>query len=165
MTELTELLSNIDLKYYAKLFRIPLINVLSKDIYNKIKPQKGCYIINLQDSDNGNGSHWTALIITDKNALYFDSFGISIPSDILHFIWRYNKKSSVIYSIDGIQSIKSVYCGWYCIYFLYFITVQHNKNKNYRYLMNKHNSIYNLDTKYLNDRILKRLIKNILDKK
>lgn len=162
--ELTELLSNVDLQNYCKLFDIPLNNVLSKDLFATIQPKLGCYIINIQDHDVGNGTHWTCLILTKSTAIYFDSYGISIPSDILQFIKRFNTLEKIIYSIDQIQSMKSIYCGWYCIYFLYFITVLHKKCTNYRYLLNKHNSIYSFKLKCINDQILRRLVFDIYKK-
>ena len=155
-----ELLSNIDLVYYCKLLKIPLIEVLQKDLFEQInKPREGCYIVNLQDSNIGNGTHWTCLILTKTIAIYYDSFGLAIPTPIKKFIMRFNKKSKVLYSIDQIQDMKSVFCGWFVLYFLYFMTVLYKKSYNYRYLTNKHNAIFSLKNQYLNDRIIQKLIK------
>lgn len=74
----SKLLSNLDLKRIAELYNIPLINVLSKDIFDKMKPRAGNYIVNLDDSDSG-GTHWTALILNDQYAIYYDSFGMPMP--------------------------------------------------------------------------------------
>jgi hypothetical protein len=159
----TELLTNFDLEYYAGLFKIPLHDVLSKDLFNTIKPKVGGYIINLEDSDLG-GSHWTCLILTKYRnlAIYYDSFGKPMPQDIIRFIKRFNKKCNIIYNIDQIQDIDSIYCGYFCLYFLYFFLVKHKKCKHHRYLLNKHNSIFDLENKKSNDNKLKILIKSII---
>jgi hypothetical protein len=158
-----ELLSNIDLEYLAKLFKIPLMNILSRDLFNKATPKLGSYIVNLDDS-TGIGTHWCAFIITDKMAMYFDSFGAPMPQAILRFIKRYNSNLKIIYSIDQIQHRDSIYCGYFCVFWLYFFNVLHKRCTNYRYLINRHNMVYSLDNRKLNDRVLKGLIKNILDK-
>ena len=159
-----ELTSNIDLEYFAKLLHIPLNAVLNKDLFRNITPKEGGYIINLQDSKIGDGTHWVALYLNKKIAIYFNSFGISIPTVILNFVKRFNKNIKIIYSIDQIQTMKSIFCGYYCIYFLYFFSVLHKKCSNYTYLLNKHNSIFSIYDKNSNDMILRKLFKNIIEK-
>ena len=162
-----ELLSNVDLKYYAKLFKINLIDVLSKDLFKNIKAIEGCYIINIQSSNNGNGTHWTSLLLIKNFAIYFDSYGIIMPNEILRFIKRYSFKKKdfhIIYSVDQIQSMESVFCGYYCLYFLYFITILNKKSSKFKVLLNIHNQLYELKDKPINDIILKRLIKSIIYK-
>jgi hypothetical protein len=159
----TELLSNKDLEYYAHIFKLPLNDVLSKDLFKNITPRLGNYIINLEDSIQG-GSHWTCLILTKDIAIYWDSFGAPIPQDILKFIKRYNKKITIIYSIDQIQHMSSIYCGWFCIWFLLYMTVLRKTVTNYRYLLNRHNALFDLEKRKKNDQILKELIKNYIIK-
>ena len=160
-----ELLSNLDLFYFAQKFNIKLINVLSKDKFKTEIPQEGGYIVNLENYNQGNGTHWTALIIRHDYVSYFDSFGLAIPKDIKLFIsvWLNDHENiDVIHSIDQIQTMQSINCGWYCLYFLWFHLVLNKGKANNKLLMNKHNSMYSLENKYLNDNILKHLIKNIL---
>lgn len=158
-----DLLSNVDLINYSKLLHIPLHNVLSKDLFAKVKPKKGGYIINLQDHDKGNGTHWTALVLLEDHAIYYDSYGIVPPKDIRKFVSRYDKKMPILYSTDQIQSLESVLCGWYCIFFLYYFTVLHKNSKaKVRYLQNKHNAIFSIRNRQRNDKILQSLIKNIM---
>ena len=68
-------LSNIDLMKLAKHYNINLNGIYMKDELNGLKPRIGNYIINLQSTNQGNGTHWTAIIFTKKRAYYFDSFG------------------------------------------------------------------------------------------
>jgi hypothetical protein len=157
----TELLDNLDLLYYAKKINIRLHNVLSKDLFSKVKPKEGCYIINLQNSTTGNGTHWTALILFKTTAIYFDSYGMPIPSVIKKFINRFERKITILYSIDQIQTMESVNCGWYCIFFLYFFTILHKKSNNYKYLLSKHNQLFSIKDKRINDEILHSLISSI----
>lgn len=158
---MTELLSNLDIVYYCKLLKIPINDVLSKDLFNDIKPKEGNYVINLDDSQN-QGTHWTCIILKDNYAVYYDSFGLSMPNDILKFIYRYSKKINLVYSNDQIQHYNSVYCGWFVIYFLYFFNV--NKCKNYKHLINKHNSIFKLEDRKLNDKIIRQLFFYVFNK-
>jgi hypothetical protein len=91
------------------------------------------YIVNLDDS-NGNGTHWVAIVYFKNYILYFDSYGVLPPIEIIN-----NAKSKVLY-YNGfiIQHEYSVLCGWYCIYFIYFI--QNNKtNPIEKVLMNSQN--------------------------
>jgi len=157
-----ELLSDRDLKYIATRLKLPLHDVLQKDLFKRITPELGAYIVNLQSTLDGNGTHWTALVITEKTAIYFDSFGLPIPTPILRFIYRAPTKLKIIYSTDQIQVPNSIFCGWFCLYFIYFMTVKHKNVVDKKYLLNKHNQIYSLENKQLNDRILQKLVKSAL---
>jgi len=158
-----ELLNNQDLIFYCKQLKIPLIEINFKDLFKYIKkPKDGAYIINLDNYGNHGGTHWTCLVLINSYALYFDSFGLSIPSAIKNFIFL-NKCKKKYYSIEQIQTLSSNACGYYCIYFIYFITVLHKRCNQYKNLINRHNSIYSQDNRYLNDRILQNLIKNIFN--
>ena len=159
-----ELLSNFDLVSYCKALRIPLIKLLAKDLYDDIEPKIGAYIVNMEDSDDGNGTHWIGFIISQNIAVYYDSYGMAIPNDIKRFLKRFNNKMSVIFSIDQIQTMQSVACGWFVLFFLYYFTVLNKGNTDYRLLMNKHNAIFSIRNKQLNDRILQQLIRNVFGK-
>ena len=104
--------SNFDLEDLSQKYNLPLVGVYSKDELPK-QIQVGSYIINLQDSTEGQGSHWCLIKIFDKkNALYFDSFGQPLPLEVLHFLRHYKP---VPYSNRQIQNIDSSRCGLYCI--------------------------------------------------
>jgi hypothetical protein len=60
---MVDLLSNFDLANLYIKFNLNLNDVLNKDLLNTIEPKIGNYIINLQNSYDGNGTHWTAFII------------------------------------------------------------------------------------------------------
>lgn len=152
-----ELLTNYDLIYLCKKFKINLIQCESKNKIN-IKPIKYrpcCYIINL---DNFDGSHWTALFCYMNQAVYFDSYGAIMPNEIIKFCNKYSLR--LTYNQTQIQHLKSVLCGYFCLYFLYFMSSnvkQHNMNKILNYCIEPFDTIEQEN----NDKILKQLIKNI----
>lgn len=109
------MLSNIDLDNIATDHDIDLVGIFSKDELPS-RPKDGNYIINLEDSDAGNGTHWTAFTIIDnKYACYFDSFGFMPPKEVLKYLLSYKPYG---YNNRQIQDVKSDYCGYYCIAFL-----------------------------------------------
>lgn len=157
--KLTKLLSNLDLQNYCKELKINLVSIVSKNELCKLKPKTGCYIINLEDS-GGNGTHWVSLILFEKISIYFDPFGLIMPSNVIRFCKRYGKK--LIYSSDQLQHIDSIYCGWFCLYFLYYLTK--NKSKHKSVLLNQHNANYS-EKEEENDLILKENISQIFRQK
>lgn len=109
------MLTNFDLEDIAQQMNLDLIGVFSKDVLPKEKVT-GSYIINLQDYDDGNGTHWTAFKIFDNGkCCYFDSFGMPMPPDVNSFLIKL-KPVAVNHRI--IQDIKSNKCGYYCIAFI-----------------------------------------------
>jgi hypothetical protein len=64
------MLSNYQIANIAEDLKInlPIQNITMKDEFKTAKV--GSYIINLQSTFQGNGSHWTGLII-DKNEAFF----------------------------------------------------------------------------------------------
>ena len=104
-------MSNIDLQFYCNKLKIPIKAVTFKDLYKFIHKNDGAYIINLDNSNTSkHGTHWTCLIIINSYyALYWDSFGLPIPTPIKHFIQK-KKCNKIYYSIDQIQKIDSVLC-------------------------------------------------------
>ena len=78
----------------------------------------GTYMINLDTSD-GHGTHWCCMMTTNDNYyLYFDPLGFPPLDEIIE---EYN----VIYSSNQIQNEKSILCGYYVCYWLYYM----DKNK------------------------------------
>ena len=69
------------------------------------------YIINL-DSKIGPGIHWVSVIIEPNKILYFDSFGLIPPYELI------NLRPKYYYNFLQYQPIKSFLCGYYCLYFL-----------------------------------------------
>lgn len=102
--------SSTQLEHICKMLKLPLVGVYSKDTL----PDRcyiGSYIINMEDSDVGNGTHWVLLkIFPTKEVIYFDSFGLSVPPLIKDFV-----KGKIATSTRQIQHIDATTCGYYCI--------------------------------------------------
>lgn len=88
--------------------------VYSKDTL-PLNMQMGFYVVNLQDHDDGSGTHWCALNYQHPVSVWFDSFGIICPTDIEDII---TGKNRLIYNSVQIQDINSSACGWYCIAYI-----------------------------------------------
>ena len=154
----SELLSNTDIEHYCRKLHIPLNAILQKNLFNTQTPRVGGYVINLQSTTEGSGTHWTALYIFPSNhAIYHDSFGLPIPAPILNFLSRNKTKLKIFQSTDQIQEMSSIRCGWYALFFLSFMH-NHRTCADKRLLLNKYNAIYSVQHKALNDRILQELI-------
>ena len=118
------ILSNVDIINIAKTIDLkPLIYVGYKDLLNTV-PKKDrlnkFYIINLQSSNQGNGSHWCCFSTFPKHCVYGDSYGIVPPTNIINFIESLGIKK-IAYWYKQIQSIRQTYCGWFCLMFLDYL--------------------------------------------
>ena len=113
-------LSSLDLEQLIKQNKIDNFNgVFSKDLFPR-HLAKGWYIINLQDHDEGSGTHWTCLKITNEKVnIYFDSYNAPAPNMISEKIKPY------FYSDKQIQDKISSACGWFCIACIKYIE-EHN---------------------------------------
>ena len=70
------------------------------------------------DSMDGNGTHWVAYANYPKeeHVIFFDSFGVIPGAEIQHFLKTSGKE--IAYSTGQIQDMKSIMCGYYCVYVL-----------------------------------------------
>ena len=108
------ILSNIDLLIISEVLGLDLgiINKKYDGVFSRdnIPNQNGMYIINL-DSKIGPGTHWVSVIIEPNKILYFDSFGLIPPYELI------NLRPKYYYNFLQYQPIKSFLCGYYCLYF------------------------------------------------
>jgi hypothetical protein len=77
-------LTNFDLENLCSVYKINLIQCTGKDGLIG-KPMNGCYIINLNDIDQG-GTHWACFYIRNGSCAYFDSYGCICPYNISRFL-------------------------------------------------------------------------------
>lgn len=109
------MLTNFDLEDIAEKMNLDLIGVFSKDMLPKERVA-GSYIINLQDYDDGDGTHWVCFKIFDNGkCCYMDSFGMPMPPDVNSFLMKFKP---VAVNNRIIQDIKSDKCGYFCIAFI-----------------------------------------------
>jgi hypothetical protein len=110
--------------------------VYSKDQLPTLQRNK-FYIINLQDSDAGKGSHWTVFFYNKPlTSIYYDSFGFIAPLLVQENITPY------IYNENEIQNYKSSACGYYCIAFIKFLHNKTNKEEAFKTFL----KLFNLQT-------------------
>jgi hypothetical protein len=82
-------------------------------VYSKVRiphlKKNGWYVINMENEEDGDGTHWVAWKYDPVKCSYVDPFGIIPPLDVLE-----NSKS-IVYTTKQIQNEKSTCCGWFCI--------------------------------------------------
>lgn len=127
----TGILSNIQIEQLAKKMSIPLAFCGFKDMLPKKLEFNKTYVINLDDSYDGDGkpndgSHWTAFQVNkypnDKIcSMYFDSYGAPPPEGVKRKMKGLAKQAGVPYNTKNIQSMMADVCGWYCLAWAHFI--------------------------------------------
>ena len=163
-------LSNFDIIKICKKLKINLIGTFFKDeLPQKVK--KGNYIINLQSSTQGDGTHWLALVLDDNKCFYFDSFGEPAPIEIEAFIKKFyqtgqpgkadclGQRPSYAYNNFEIQNLTSDLCGYYCIG-LYKYLANDKLNENLYKDCNSYINLFQQNTK-LNGNILKNYLSSL----
>jgi hypothetical protein len=104
-----------------------------KDKLSKIQPNSS-YIINwnseLDEHGNRNtGSHWCCLVTDDmKQCIYFDSYGEREPVEIRNLLKCNQYK--IGHTNKNIQSLMSNLCGFFCLSFIYFLSISKFRTKN-----------------------------------
>jgi hypothetical protein len=101
---------------------LPIVGVFSKDLLPTQK-REGSYYINMQNSDDGAGTHWVlAKIMKDNDdeykAIYFDSFGVGMPKEVEEFLSHFKP---IPYNNRQIQDLPTTQCGYYCLYCDYYL--------------------------------------------
>ena len=121
-------LSNFDLINIINKFKLDYCfgGVYSKDQMPELQRDK-FYIINLQDHDEGNGTHWTVFYYNKPlESIYFDSYGFIAPIDVEDKIKPY------IFNDADIQDMDSSACGYFCVAFIKFLHNKINKKEAYK---------------------------------
>ena len=71
-----------------------------------------CGILNL-DSSSGNSTHWVMWFKKDKDKLYFNSYGVQSPTELIAYL-----KSLTFYNSERFQQNGEVFCGHLCLFAL-----------------------------------------------
>ena len=118
--ELIDIIKDMKLDYHFG-------GVFSKDQLPKELIREKFYIVNLQDNDEGSGTHWTVFYYNKPlTSIYFDSYGFIAPLDVENSIKPY------IYNNGEIQDFDSSACGYFCIAFIKFLHNKDNKQEAYK---------------------------------
>ena len=139
-----EELTNHDIFEIQHIFNIHLIHCI--DYHDLVNHEliDGSYVLNMDNK------HWVALFVKNHKGVYFDSYGIIYPLEIKNFC------KNLIYSDDTIQSTNSVLCGYFCLFFLYWMTNKYKQNL--RYTLNKFRALFH-DDEQQNNKFLQAHIK------
>jgi hypothetical protein len=142
-------LSNVQIDNIMKKLDLQYNGCYSKDQLPELK--KGFYIINLQNSHDGNGTHWTCLYyLNPYKSYYFDAFGYPPPTEVQDRLKEYE------YNDKDIQNINSSACGYYCIAFIKFMTNKKDLIKSF----STFTKLFSNNT-IKNDNILKELLNGV----
>ena len=106
-------LSNFDLEDAAKELKIKCFRgVFLLDTLLKKPIKKECGIVNL-DKSGGSGTHWVAWYKNGGNKIYFDSYGVQPPKEVINYLGK-----GINYNTDQVQPRGEVFCGHLCLYVL-----------------------------------------------
>ena len=141
-------LTNFEIDEILKKYKIKYNGIFLKDkLPNNLL--NGFYIINLQSSSDGNGTHWIALNkVNDGYSQIFDSYGFPPPQEVE------DKLKYYVYNHKEIQNIDSSSCGFYCIAWMKFISEHEN---NLKKAFDTFISLFSKDTEK-NEEILYKLL-------
>jgi len=146
-------LSNFQLEDMAKQLNIPIKQISMKDELPEYR-EEGNYIINLESTYQGRGTHWTALVVQPNISFYFDAFG-ELPSVEVEDFAKQNKKP-LYFNNWIIQDINSSLCGFYCIAYLKYVT-EYRKTKPLQVISNDFINLFRDNTRE-NGEILKKYL-------
>jgi hypothetical protein len=138
-------LSDLDIYEILNHHNIKINGIYQKDKLTDL--QDGFYVINLQPSTEGNGSHWCGLYYNFDKSYWFDSFGFVPPEEIELLLQDYD------YNDNDVQNINSSSCGFYVIAFIKFLYNKKDKYIAYKTFLN----LFKTNT-FQNERILKSLL-------
>ena len=106
-------LNNFELEDAVKKLKIPCFRgVFLLDTLPKKQSKKECGIVNF-DKSGGPGTHWVAWYKNGKNKIYFDSYGVQPPIEVINYLGKLTR-----YNTDQVQPVGQVFCGHLCLYVL-----------------------------------------------
>ena len=89
-----------------------------------IKSKRYSFITNT-DLHHEHGEHWNAWVVHGDKILFFDSFGRDPRDPSFPEIYKdvLNRFETFKYTKTQIQNVTSSTCGYYCIHFLYVLSL------------------------------------------
>jgi len=111
---------------------------------NSVPGEEDYVILNLRNSDAEKGSHWVAVANCPwhKKIVYFDSYGVPPPNEVLSYMRKSGKQP--VGTNNQIQVGNSKACGWYCVDFIRSMAAgQDLYDILYRYAIDKKNALNN----------------------
>lgn len=108
-------LSSLQVQNYLRLLEVNGEVVMINDL-NILAPGQFT-VVNIDPTPNGEGTHWTAIVVNKSRLLYFDSFGAPPPVKIVTL--ARNAGLPILWNNFIIQDFNSDACGYYCVLFLW----------------------------------------------
>ena len=139
------MMSNFDIEKIANHYNINVIIVMKDELKN-MKPINKNYIIK-----DGNGTHWMGLKIGNKDWVYFDSYGMLPPEEIISFCKRI-PKSHLAYNTKEIQDLNAQTCGYFAMAFLIFLNNNNDDNNVFK-KSSSFSNLFSLETKINNKKL------------
>ena len=113
-------LSNFELEDAARRLKIPFFRgVFLLDTVPKKPNKKECGIVNY-DKSGGPGMHSVAWYKNGKTKIYFDSYGVQLPIEVVRYLGK-----SIYYHTNQVQPAGEVFCGHLCLYVLKEVNMGH----------------------------------------
>ena len=143
-------LSNFDITNLIKDYKLDYCfgGIYSKDQLPEDLTRTKFYIVNMQDHDEGNGTHWVVFYYNNPlTSIYFDSFGFVAPLQVENRIHPY------IFNDADVQDYNSSACGYFCIAFIKFLHNKQDKPEAFKGFL----KLFKNET-VKNDKILQRLL-------
>ena len=113
-------LSNFELEDAAKRLKISSFRgVFLLDTLPKKPNTKECGIVNFDEID-GPGTHWVAWYKNSNTKIYFDSYGVQPPIEVVKYL-----EKPIHYNTDQLQPVGEVFCGHLCLYVLKELDMGH----------------------------------------
>ena len=102
-------MNNLELEDVVKKLKIPSFRGVSLlDTLLKKPNKKKCSIVNFNKS-GGPGTHWVAWYKNGKNKIYFDSYGVQPPIEVIQYLGKL-----IHYNTDQVQPAGQVVCRHLC---------------------------------------------------
>ena len=106
-------LSNFELEDAAKRLKIPSFRgVFLLDTLPKKPNKKQCGIVNF-DKSGGPGTHWVAWYKNGRTKIYFSSYGIQPPIEVVEYLGN-----PIRFNTDQLQPAGQIFWGHLCLYVL-----------------------------------------------
>ena len=116
--------SNFELEDTVKKLQIPSFRgVFLLDTLPKKPNKKECGIVNF-DKSGDSGTHWVAWFKNGKNKIYFDSYGVQPPIEIIRYLGK-----PIRHNTDQVQPTGEVFCGHLYLYVLKELSAGHEFQK------------------------------------
>ena len=113
-------LSNFELEDAVNKLKIPSFKgVFLLDTLPKKPNKKECGIVNF-DKSSWPGTHWVAWYKNSKAKIYFDSYGVRPPLEVIRYLGK-----PIHYNTDQLQPAGKVFCGHLSLYILKELSMGH----------------------------------------